>query len=133
MNKKIIYDLILGVLLIVTFFCIGSLFLEVNDNLSHSERKDVSLWCYVENGKYYQLCEDVKYNKLVQARETDLFKKCETIADYFMAANNYKINSELGREAEAKQYKKEMEGLLLDLEKIDFDVEDIHQKLKIPY
>lgn len=133
MNKKIIYDLILVILLIGTIICAGTLFLYVAEDLYHSPQKDTYLWNDVENGKYYNLYTYTRYNKLIDAKETELFKQCETIADYYMAANHYKISSELGREAEAKQYKKEMESLLPKLKEHEDVIEDIHHRLKIPY
>lgn len=133
MKKKTIYNLVLVGLIIGSLFFVVLLIFEIRMDFRHDTCEDIYLWCNVEEGRYEILYRNVVHNRILNEKPSELSEDCYAVADYFMAANNYKINSELGREEEAKMYKKEMENLSNDLKKIGFDEKDIHRVLKISY
>ena len=94
-------------------------------------KKEESFWYDIEQGRYAGLISDTWDNRFSDVEETEGFKQCYAVAEYFEAAALYKTADYTGNPERKEKYAKIMEEKLDYFYDIMYIAEEINEKLGI--
>lgn len=99
-------------------------------NYSYAKKED-NFWYNIEEGRYAGLIINTWINRFSDVEETEGFKQCYAVAEYFEAASLYKVAVYTGNAEKKEKYAKIMEEKLDYFYDIMYIAEDINEKLGI--
>lgn len=129
--KEHIFNIIIGILCIVlvsTTWSAGSEFIRYMKGYAYDEEDFLSC---IRIEDYSSMVEYLYKNEVNDVKTTAGMEECYAVARYYEAASMYKAYKAVGRNTEAEEKKRIMEGQITEMGELSYVIEDILTYLEL--